>query len=139
MKGVYHRFWIIRRVVEDYYDLTGGIEIKTRKRDVCRARQIVMYHLRRRSNGSLAYIGALCGSKDHATVSYAIRCIEERISKVNGRVVDPEICEAVEVTGAKIDRLIGSLIGYRRRCHYAKVYKVYRRSVVDKIRLTSAG
>ncbi|MFA5431994.1 MAG: helix-turn-helix domain-containing protein [Candidatus Paceibacterota bacterium] len=66
----------ICRTVENYFDLLpGSLHLKTRKREVVQARQIAMYFAKQMTKSSLASIGSQIGYKDHATVLFAIRTV----------------------------------------------------------------
>ena len=55
------------------------ISSRTRQRDAVRARNIVMYLIKKYTDSSLAQIGA-CVHRDHATVAYALNTIEDQMS-----------------------------------------------------------
>ena len=55
------------------------IAAKTRTRDAVRARNIVMYLIKKYTDSSLAQIGS-CVHRDHATVAYSLTSIEEQLS-----------------------------------------------------------
>ncbi len=64
----------IQKVVCDYFNLNvEKLQSKTRKREVVQARQIAMYFSKNLTSSSLSAIGAAIGGKDHATVLYACR------------------------------------------------------------------
>jgi chromosomal replication initiator protein len=52
---------------------------KTRKREVVEARQVSMYFAKHMTRDSLATIGMKIGGKDHATVLYACKTINNLI------------------------------------------------------------
>lgn len=62
----------IRKEVEEYFGLDKGLDIKSRKAELARARE--MYYLlgRHFTNASLAYLAASLG-RTHATVIHALR------------------------------------------------------------------
>ncbi|MCL2130914.1 MAG: chromosomal replication initiator protein DnaA [Lentimicrobiaceae bacterium] len=67
----------IQKVVCDYFNVPiNEVFFHSRKRDVVQVRQTAMYFIKKFTELSLAQIGAYCGSKDHATVLYALRSIE---------------------------------------------------------------
>ncbi len=64
----------IQKVVCDYFNLNvEKLHSKTRKREVVQARQIAMYFSKNLTSSSLSAIGAAIGGKDHATVLYACK------------------------------------------------------------------
>ncbi len=66
----------IQKVVCDYFEIKpDAILSKSRKREIVQARQIAMYFSKKYTNASLASIGAEIGGKDHATVLYANRTV----------------------------------------------------------------
>lgn len=70
---------LIQKAVCEYLGIKVQ-ELKTKKRtkEVANARQIAMYLAKQHTQLSLAEIGRCFGGKDHATVIYACRQIEER-------------------------------------------------------------
>lgn len=52
---------------------------KSRKRDLVVARQLSMYVLKRLDFGTYSKIGIIIGNKDHATVMYGCKCVEDMI------------------------------------------------------------
>ena len=66
----------IRKVVCDYFNLPiEAIQTKSRKREIVQARQIAMYFSKKYTKASLSTIGSEIGNKDHATVLYANRTV----------------------------------------------------------------
>lgn len=60
---------LIQTTIEDYYDLErNSTHIKTRKREIVKARQLIYWFMCEYKIGSLSYIGKTIGNKDHATV-----------------------------------------------------------------------
>lgn len=71
----------IQQTVCDYYHLDiKSIQDKSRKREVVQARQIAMYFSRKLTKNSLSAIGKQIGGKDHATVLYACKAVEDQLS-----------------------------------------------------------
>ncbi len=67
----------IIKIVSDYFHVTADdITSKSRKREVVQARQLVMYFAKKFTQNSLSSIGLHCGKKNHATVLYAIKTVE---------------------------------------------------------------
>ncbi len=67
----------IKKVVSDYFNIEPRVlNSKTRTREVSLARQIAMYLSRKYTDYSLSRIGAEMGGKDHTTVLYACKQIE---------------------------------------------------------------
>jgi len=72
----------IQKIVCEYFGLKVlDIKAKKRTKEIALPRQIAMYIAKQLTNLSLSDIGKAFGGKDHATVIYAIRQIEERMSK----------------------------------------------------------
>ncbi len=73
---------LIQKVVCDYFGLKiQDIRAKKRTKEIANARQIAMYIAKRNTNLSLSEIGRYFGGKDHATVIYACKQIEEKRGK----------------------------------------------------------
>jgi chromosomal replication initiator protein len=73
---------LVLRAVCDFYNLKpADIKAKRRTRDLVLARHVTMYISKQTTESSLSDIGKACGGKDHATVIYACKQIEERRSK----------------------------------------------------------
>ncbi len=59
-----------------YYNVEEDLmKKKTRKREICFPRQVAMYLIKNSTNLSLKVIGELFSGKDHATVLYAYRTV----------------------------------------------------------------
>ena len=66
----------IQKIVCNYFGIPQDVLVsKTRKREICQARQIAMYLSRNHTKNSLATIGALIGGKDHATVLHSYNTV----------------------------------------------------------------
>jgi chromosomal replication initiator protein len=69
----------IQKAVCDFFGLKlHDLKARRRTREISNARQIAMYLSKQLTNLSLSEIGALFGGKDHATVIYACKQVEER-------------------------------------------------------------
>lgn len=67
---------LIKKIISDYFKVSVNlINSTTRKREVVQARQLVMFFAKKYTKGSLEHIGANCGNKDHATVLYACKTV----------------------------------------------------------------
>jgi len=55
------------------------VKSKIRKREIVQARQISMYLAKSYTNSSLKSIGHFFGGRDHSTVIYACRTVEDLI------------------------------------------------------------
>ncbi|HAK88488.1 MAG TPA: chromosomal replication initiator protein DnaA [Nitrospiraceae bacterium] len=88
---------IIQKAVGEYFGMKAQ-ELKTKKRtkEVANARQIAMYITKQLTQLSLSEIGRSFGGKDHATVIYACKQIEDK----RGR--DETIKKTVEYISKKI-------------------------------------
>ena len=72
----------IQKTVCDFYNLTlSDIKAKRRTKDIALPRQVAMYLSKQITEASLNDIGKHFGGKDHATVIYACKQVEERKSK----------------------------------------------------------
>lgn len=72
----------IQKTVCDFYRMKlSDMKAKRRTRDVALPRQIAMYISKQVTNSSLSDIGKHFGGKDHATVIYACKQIEEKKAK----------------------------------------------------------
>jgi chromosomal replication initiator protein len=70
------------KIVSDHYNIDeSSIYEKTRRKEIVRARQVVMYLLREDFNVSYPLIGQKLGGKDHTTVIHAVRTIESLRSR----------------------------------------------------------
>ncbi|MGL5683055.1 MAG: chromosomal replication initiator protein DnaA [Marinifilaceae bacterium] len=71
----------IQNVVCNYFNITNEmLKAKTRKREIVQARQLAMYLSKTYTSCSLASIGSQIGNKDHATVLYACKAVNDLIS-----------------------------------------------------------
>lgn len=69
----------IQKAVSEYFGIkTQELKTKKRTKEVANARQIAMYIAKQHTNLSLSEIGRCFGGKDHATVIYACKQIEDR-------------------------------------------------------------
>ncbi len=72
----------VQKIVCDFYNIKlSDIKAKRRTKDVALPRQVAMYLTKQVTNASLSDIGKHFGGKDHATVIYACKQIEERKNK----------------------------------------------------------
>src|SRR5665213_200486 len=70
---------VVRRIAQ-YYDVAEkSIYEKTRKKEVVKPRQIIMYVLREEFNASYPSIGEKLGGRDHTTVIHSCEKIKEEI------------------------------------------------------------
>ncbi|GHU60459.1 chromosomal replication initiator protein DnaA [Bacteroidia bacterium] len=68
----------IQSVVCDYFKLEpDDFHAKTRRREIVQARYLAMYFCKNYTKSSLASIGSQIGNKDHATVLYACKVVED--------------------------------------------------------------
>ena len=75
------------KVVSDYYNVEeNSIYDKTRRKEIVKARQVVMYILREDFNISYPLIGQKLGGKDHTTVIHSYSKIKEDL-KNNGQLM----------------------------------------------------
>jgi chromosomal replication initiator protein len=79
------------KIVSDYYNLDERIIYeKTRRKEIVRARQIIMFVLREDFNESYPAIGAKLGGKDHTTVIHSYEKIKLELTK------DPHLMKELE-------------------------------------------
>jgi chromosomal replication initiator protein len=69
----------VQKIVCDFYNISlADIKAKRRTKDIALPRQVAMYLSKQVTEASLSDIGKHFGGKDHATVIYACKQIEER-------------------------------------------------------------
>ncbi|MCX8069127.1 MAG: chromosomal replication initiator protein DnaA [Thermodesulfovibrionales bacterium] len=69
----------VLKIVSDYLNLkVSDIKSKKRTKEISNARQLAMYLCKKTTNMSLSEIGSNFGGKDHATVIYACKQIDEK-------------------------------------------------------------
>jgi len=74
---------MVVKSISDYYNLDGSVVYeKTRRKEIVKARQIIMYVLREDFNESYPSIGVKLGGKDHTTVIHSCEKIKKEL-KVN--------------------------------------------------------
>lgn len=79
------------KIVSEYYKLEeSSIYEKTRKKEIVKARQVVMYLLREDFNVSYPLIGQKLGGKDHTTVIHS--CLKIKTDLKN----DPQLLQELE-------------------------------------------
>ena len=79
------------KIVSDHYNLDeSSIYEKTRRKEIVKARQVVMYLLREDFNVSYPLIGQKLGGKDHTTVIHSYLKIKEEIK------VDSQLLQELE-------------------------------------------
>ncbi len=67
----------ICNIVGKYYSIPKELLIsKTRRREIVQARQVVIYLSRNHTKSSLNTIGAYLGNKDHSTINYGYKQVE---------------------------------------------------------------
>lgn len=88
----------IQKAVSEYFGIKAQDLRSTRRtKDLVSARQIAMYLSRNNTKLSLAEIGNLFGGKEHATVIYACKQIEEK------RMVEESVNKAVEIITKRLN------------------------------------
>ena len=71
---------LIQNLVAEYFEIpVDRLKSKTRKREVVTARQIAMYLCKHHTNEPLKSIGEQFGGRDHSTVIYSIRSVQDLI------------------------------------------------------------
>lgn len=81
---------VVKMVSEHYQIEEEAIYDKTRKKEIVRARQVIMYLLREDFNVSYPLIGQKLGGKDHTTVIHS--CLKIKADLKN----DPQLMEELE-------------------------------------------
>jgi len=72
----------IIKVVADFYDLKEKeLLSSSRKKEIVKPRQVIMYLLRKELKGSFPFIGRKLGGRDHTTAIYAYKKVVEGIKK----------------------------------------------------------
>jgi len=74
---------VVRRIAQYYEVAEKSIYEKTRKKEVVKPRQIIMYILREEFSVSYPSIGEKLGGRDHTTVIHSCEKIKEEIKKSN--------------------------------------------------------
>ena len=70
----------IQELVADFYDISvDRIKSKTRKREIVTARQLAMYLAKNHTKEPLKTIGLKFGGRDHSTVIYSLRAVQDQI------------------------------------------------------------
>jgi chromosomal replication initiator protein len=73
---------MVQKIVCDFYNISlSDIKARRRTKDISLPRQVAMYLCKQTTGASLNDIGKHFGGKDHATVIYACRQVEDRRSK----------------------------------------------------------
>lgn len=68
----------IKQLVADYFNLpVEKLHSKTRKRAIVLARQLSMYLAKNFTNSSLKAIGSEFGNRDHSTVIYSVKAVQD--------------------------------------------------------------
>jgi chromosomal replication initiator protein len=89
---------MIQKTVAAYYNIPEDmLRAKTRKKEVVEARQICMYLTKEILGSSLKTIGLHFGGRDHSTVIYSCRLVEESIAS------NPKIKDDIETMKRKIE------------------------------------
>ncbi len=70
------------KIVSNYYNIDERVIYeKTRRKEIVRARQVIMYMLREDFNESYPAIGAKLGGKDHTTVIHSYEKVKDELQK----------------------------------------------------------
>lgn len=89
---------MIQKTVAAYYNIPEDmLRAKTRKKEIVEARQICMYLTKEILGSSLKTIGLHFGGRDHSTVIYACKLVEEEMAS------NPKIKDDVETMKRKIE------------------------------------
>ena len=89
----------ICNIVCQYYSLPlEAINSTSRKREIAEARQVAMYLARTHTNTSLSVIGQSMGKRDHTTVLYACRTVQNQMD------VDSSFRERINILEKQINQ-----------------------------------
>ncbi len=89
---------VIQKTVAEYFNIPDDLlRAKTRKKEIAEARQICMYLTKEILGSSLKTIGLHFGGRDHSTVIYACKLVEEWMSQ------NPKIKDDVGTIKRKIE------------------------------------
>ncbi len=89
----------IQKAVTNYYDLRlADMTSRRRPSNIAFPRQVAMYLSRKMTPCSLVEIGDAFGGRDHGTVIYAVRKVEQRMG------CEPQVRDAVDVLMAGLQR-----------------------------------
>jgi chromosomal replication initiator protein len=92
----------IKKIVADYFDIAvDKLHSKTRKREIVMARQISMFLGKNMTKYSLKMIGEQFGGRDHSTVIYSCRAVQDLID------TDPDFKGTVEKIEKRINLSVG--------------------------------
>jgi chromosomal replication initiator protein len=73
---------VVRRIAQYYEIAEKSIYEKTRKKEVVKPRQIIMYMLREEFSVSYPSIGEKLGGRDHTTVIHSCEKIKEEVNQI---------------------------------------------------------
>ena len=86
-----YKFALQKNQYSDYYNIDeSSIYEKTRRKEIVKARQVVMYVLREDFNVSYPLIGQKLGGKDHTTVIHSYLKIKGDLKN------DPQLMQELE-------------------------------------------
>jgi chromosomal replication initiator protein len=70
------------KIISEYYNIDEkSLHEKTRRKEVVKPRQIIMYIMREDFSSSYPYIGQKLGGRDHTTVIHAYEKIKKNLKK----------------------------------------------------------
>ncbi|MEL6123587.1 MAG: chromosomal replication initiator protein DnaA [Bacteroidota bacterium] len=96
----------IKQMVSEYLNVPiEKIQGKTRKREVVMARQLSMYLAKHHTNSSLKTIGDNFGGRDHSTVIYSCKTVEDLLD------TDPLVKDALHELEKKVKMSVSGLQG----------------------------
>src|SRR5204863_2960055 len=82
---------VVRRIAQYYEIAEKSIYEKTRKKEVVKPRQIIMYMLREEFNVSYPSIGEKLGGRDHTTVIHS--CEKIKVNIKEDQILSQEISQ----------------------------------------------
>jgi len=89
---------MIQKTVASYFNIPEDmLRAKTRKKEIVEARQVCMYMIKEILGSSLKTIGLHFGGRDHSTVIYACKMVEDWIAS------NPKIKDDCEIIKRKIE------------------------------------
>jgi chromosomal replication initiator protein len=90
---------VIQKKVAEHYDLRqGDMTSRRRPENIAFPRQVAMFLSRQMTETSLSAIGEAIGGRDHGTVLYACRSVEDRME------MDPQVRQVVNGLEMRLSR-----------------------------------
>ena len=128
---------VIKKTVAEYFKLdVFDLELDTRRRDICTARQISFYFAKKYTKYSLAKIGLNIANRDHATVLNAIKVVNnlldtDKVFKKQMHDLDKIINNRIERLNGFCSEMLRELLGIIQQSEYS-VRKELLRQILYK-------